>query len=74
MKRIASSTIKSIATTIAQETNIDVNSVLEKKTNIINYDCYQEAVDHLVEKCFNLNVNLNFKTCNISKIMFYLYS
>jgi len=55
LKRIASSTIKSIATTIAQETNIDVNSVLEKKTNIINYDCYQEAVDHLVEKCFNLN-------------------
>jgi hypothetical protein len=61
LKRIASSTIKSIATTIAQEENIDINSVIEKKTSITNYDCYQEAVDHLVEKCFNLNVNFKIK-------------
>jgi hypothetical protein len=56
LKRIASNTIKKIATAIAQEANIDASSIIEKKTKLSNYNCYQEAVDHLIEKCFNLNV------------------
>jgi legumain len=55
LKRIASNTIKKIATAIAQEANLDASSIIIEKTKLSNYNCYQEAVDHLIEKCFNLN-------------------
>lgn len=69
LRLIAKKTIRSLVTRIVEQENynannsnsnrIDINQIFERANtkNITQFDCYQESVDHLIERCFRKDEN-----------------